>query len=267
MTRFPLARPIEAADTMDFEDKVVLVTGAAQGIGEAVARLFAARGARLAVMDRQAGPLEALGATLRALALPFDLAAGDADAAVAHTERMLGPIDVLANVAAVLHAGAALTAPDADWHDTFAVNTFGTLRLTRAVARGMAARRRGAIVTVGSNAAATPRLGMAAYAASKAATAQLMRCLALELAPQGVRCNLVSPGSTDTPMQRQLWTAENGPAEVIRGSSEAWRLGIPLQRIAQPQDIAEAVCFLASDRARHVTMHDLRVDGGATFDA
>lgn len=252
---------------MDFEGKVVLVTGAAQGIGEAVARLFAAAGARLAVADRQAGPLEAVATAVRAFALPFDLAAGDADAAVTQIERAVGPIDVLANVAAVLRPGAALDAPDADWDATFAINTFGTLRLTRAVARGMVARGRGVIVTVGSNAAATPRLGMAAYAASKAATAQLMRCLALELAPHGVRCNLVSPGSTDTPMQRQLWTADNGPANVIRGSADAWRLGIPLQRIAQPQDIAEAVCFLASDRARHITMHDLRVDGGATFDA
>ncbi|MFZ5604516.1 MAG: SDR family oxidoreductase, partial [Pseudomonadota bacterium] len=80
-------------------------------------------------------------------------------------------------------------------------------------------------------------------------------------------CNIVSPGSTDTPMQQQLWTTPNGRASVLEGSLEKFRLGIPLQRIATPDDIAAAVAFLASDRARHITLHDLRVDGGATLDA
>jgi 2,3-dihydro-2,3-dihydroxybenzoate dehydrogenase len=108
---------------------------------------------------------------------------------------------------------------------------------------------------------------MAAYAASKAATHQFTRCLGLELAAYGIRCNIVSPGSTDTPMQRQLWTSPDAVNSILHGSPADFRLGIPLQRIATPQDIATSVCFLASDEARHITLHDLRVDGGATLDA
>ncbi|QNM94845.1 2,3-dihydro-2,3-dihydroxybenzoate dehydrogenase [Chitinimonas koreensis] len=256
---------------MEFENKIALVSGAAQGIGLAVAQMLAERGARVAVLDRQADRVAAVAATLPGgphLALAVDLCdAAAVDGAVARVEAELGPIGILANVAGVLRLGAALDTRDADWEATFAVNTTGVFRLSREVARRMLPRRSGAIVTVGSNAASTPRLQMAAYAASKAATAQLMRCLALELAPHGIRCNIVSPGSTDTAMQRQLWTGPDSARSVIEGSAAGFRLGIPLGRIADPADIAEAVCFLASDRARHITLHDLRVDGGATLDA
>jgi 2,3-dihydro-2,3-dihydroxybenzoate dehydrogenase len=106
---------------------------------------------------------------------------------------------------------------------------------------------------------------MAAYCASKAASAMFTRCLGLELASYGVRCNVVSPGSTETSMLHALWHDESGRAATLGGSPADFRLGIPLGRIAAPEDIAEAVTFLASARARHITMHDLRVDGGATL--
>jgi 2,3-dihydro-2,3-dihydroxybenzoate dehydrogenase len=131
----------------------------------------------------------------------------------------------------------------------------------------MITRRRGAIVTVTSNAAGVPRAGMAAYAASKAAAAHFTRCLGLELAAHGIRCNVVAPGSTDTPMQRSLWNEETRDAPVIAGDPATYRTGIPLGRIATPEDIADAVLFLASERARHITLHDLYVDGGATLRA
>ncbi|MFD5456818.1 SDR family oxidoreductase, partial [Streptomyces olivaceus] len=131
---------------------------------------------------------------------------------------------------------------------------------------------RGAVVTVASNAAGVPRAGMAAYAASKAASVMFTKCLGLEVAPLGVRCNTVSPGSTLTEMQRAMWEHAPGGAEagrrgVIEGDLAAYRTGIPLGRIAEPADVADAVVFLASDRARHITMHDLYVDGGATLRA
>jgi len=87
------------------------------------------------------------------------------------------------------------------------------------------------------------------------------------LARSGVRCNIVSPGSTDTAMQRQLWADEDAPRRVIDGDPDTYRVGIPLGRIAAPADVAEAVAFLVSDRARHITLHDLYVDGGATLRA
>ncbi len=108
---------------------------------------------------------------------------------------------------------------------------------------------------------------MAAYGASKAAMASLSHNAALELAPYGVRCNVVSPGSTDTPMLRGMWQDEHGAAGTIAGKPEAFRLGIPLGKLATPADVAGAVLYLASDLAGHVTMQDIVVDGGATLAA
>ncbi len=252
--------------------RVALVTGAAQGIGAAVARALGDE-AVIAAVDTNAEGLSSLVTELRARGLQaaaFPASVSDVttvEATVERIEQELGPIEVLANVAGVLRPGPILSYSDEDWAFTFSVNTLGVFQVSRAVARRMVPRHRGAIVTVGSNAAAVPRMQMAAYAASKAASSMLTKCLGLELAPHGIRCNVVSPGSTDTAMQRTLWSDEHGAQAVIAGSPEAYRLGIPLRRIASPEDIASAVRFLVSDAARHITLHDLRVDGGATLDA
>lgn len=256
---------------MEFKDKTALVTGAAQGIGEAVARALAGRGARVAGLDANDARLCAVMSDLearghRAAAFPADVSDGQAvERAVDRIERALGPIEMLVNVAGVLRMGQIVALSDEDWERTFAVNTRGVFHVSRAVARRMIPRRSGAIVTVGSNAAKTPRMHMAAYAASKAAVTMFTKCLGLELAEHNIRCNVVSPGSTDTPMQRALWTDDRGAQAVIAGSPAAFRLGIPLNRIATPDDVARAVLFLLSDEARHITMHDLCVDGGATL--
>lgn len=256
---------------MEFSGKTVIVTGAARGIGAAVARAFARHGAHLALLDIDATGVQALAAELeqsgsRALGMGVDLRDAHAiEVAVARCELELGAPDVLVSVAGVLHLGNILDMSDADWDNAFAVNSRAVFQLCRAVGRRMRARQRGNIVAVCSNAARVPRLGMAAYAASKAATTHLIRNLGLELAPYGVRCNVVSPGSTDTDMQRQLWQSPDDAQKVISGQPESWRLGIPLGRIADPADIAESVLFLASPRACHITMHDLCVDGGATL--
>ncbi|MCP3144864.1 2,3-dihydro-2,3-dihydroxybenzoate dehydrogenase [Pyxidicoccus xibeiensis] len=252
--------------------RVALVTGAAQGIGAAVARALAG-GATIAALDRNEVGLGSLVSELRergcqAAAFPVDVSDSAAvDAAVESIERELGPIEVLANVAGVLRMAPAVSLSDADWAATFAVNTHGVFHVSRAVARRMVPRKKGVIVTVGSNAASMPRMQMAAYAASKAASTMFTKCLGLELAQHGIRCNVVSPGSTDTAMQRALWSDERGEQAVIAGAPEAFRVGIPLRRIASPADIADAVAFLVSDKARHITLHDLCVDGGATLGA
>lgn len=243
---------------------MAIVTGAAQGIGARVAAALAAQGAAVAALDIKGAPAP----DARGLGLAVDVADSSAvDGAVIRIEQELGPVDILVNVAGVLHLGAALDMSDADWEHTFAVNAGGVFRMCRAVGERMVERGGGTIVTVASNASSVPRQMMAAYAASKAASTQFTRCLGLELAQHGVRCNVVSPGSTDTSMQRQLWNSPEDEQKVIAGSPASYRLGIPLGRIASADDIADAVCFLASPRARHITMHDLRVDGGATLGA
>lgn len=260
-------------DAGEFDGRVALVTGAAQGIGAATALRLAGEGAALALVDRDAAMLERTAARLRAtgaavFACALDLADSTAvEATVAAIENEFGAIEHLAHVAGILRVGDCLGLDPDDWDACMTVNARAVFIATRAVASRMRARGRGSIVAVGSNAASTPRMGMAAYAASKAAATQYLRCLALELAPHGVRCNIVSPGSTDTAMQRAFARDEQARREILMGVAERYRLGIPLQRIADADDIAEAICFLLSDRARHITLHDLRVDGGATLDA
>ncbi len=239
-----------------------LVTGAGRGIGRAVAERLAATGIPVAAVDLATAAIPGVTAYRADVRDAARIAA-----VVAEVERDLGPIDALVNVAGVLHPGPVVGYADEDWAETFAVNATGVFHTSRAVAARMVERRAGAIVTVSSNAAGIPRAGMAAYASAKAAATMFTKSLGLELAPYGIRCNVVAPGSTDTPMQRALWHDDTGPARVIAGDLEAFRTGIPLGRIAEPEDIADAVLFLLSDQARHITMHDLYVDGGATLRA
>ncbi|MFF4262503.1 2,3-dihydro-2,3-dihydroxybenzoate dehydrogenase [Streptomyces virginiae] len=265
--------------TSGFTGKVALVTGAGQGIGEAVVRTLFRLGATVAATDVQGKAVTALAAELdpetgrapsagdgavRAYELDVTDAAA-VDRTVERIGRELGPVDILVNVAGVLRAAPVAELTDEDWAATFAVNVQGVFFTSRSVVPGMAARGAGSVITVASNAAGIPRTGMAAYAASKAAAVMFTKCLGLEYARSGVRCNIVAPGSTDTPMQWALWTDPQAPARVLEGDLASYRTGIPLGRIADPQDIADAVAFLASDQARHITMQDLYVDGGATL--
>ncbi len=266
--------PISAPEP-GFMGRRVLVTGAASGIGAAVARQLLAQGAAVAATDSDEVGLAALrrsvaaeaGADGRLWTAPLDVRDPErVERVVAEAEAALGPLDGLACVAGVLEMGDVVDLSDAQWAHCFAVNATGVFHVCRAVARGMRARGAGAIVNVSSNAAGTPRAGMSAYAASKAAVTQFSRCLALELAPHGIRVNIVSPGSTDTAMQRAMWALGSSRESVIQGDLARWRLGIPLGKIATPEEIAESVLFLLSARASHITLHDLRVDGGATLD-
>lgn len=253
------------------EEKVALVTGAAGGIGAAVAAALGERGVRVAAVDLDARRLsqtvEKLAADgMAAEAFPADVTdPADVEDVVGSVEDRLGPLDFLVNTAGVLRLGAVCELTDQDWYTTFSVNTTGVFLMSRAAVVRMVPRRRGAIVTVASNAAGTARTEMAAYSASKAAATMFTRCLGLEVARYGIRCNVVAPGSTDTPMLSSMGGGEVDRHGLVAGHPEDYKVGIPLGKLAQPSDVADAVAFLLSDGAGHITMHSLTVDGGATL--
>jgi 2,3-dihydro-2,3-dihydroxybenzoate dehydrogenase len=252
------------------QGKRALVTGAAGGIGAAVVKLLVQAGAHVVATDHNAnhpleiGPEHTSDVTLLELDVRDSAAV---DVLVNEIEDQLGPIDLGINVAGILSTTRVVDTDDASWRNIFAVNTDGVFHVSRALARVMLPRKRGAMVTVSSNAAGIPRQAMAAYAASKAAATMFTRCLGLELAPHGIRCNIVAPGSTLTPMQTGMWADERGAERVIAGLPEQFKTGIPLQKLATPEDVAHSVLFLLSDQASHITMTDLYVDGGATMRA
>lgn len=255
------------------DKQIAIVTGAAGGIGVEVARVLAARGVAVAAVDLQEDRLretvEKLAADgLPVTAFPADVSApSEVDALVEKVEHDLGPVDFLVNAAGVLRLGLVDGYCYQDWATTFAVNATGVFLMSRAVVARMVPRGGGAIVTVASNAANTPRSEMAAYAASKAAATMFTKSLGLEVARHGIRCNVVAPGSTDTPMLTSMWTDDSGRTGTVEGRPDAYRVGIPLGRIASAANIADAVDFLLSERASHITMHDLTVDGGAGLGA
>lgn len=250
-----------------------IVTGAAQGIGRAVALGLLQEGRRVIAVGRSPHKLEALAAEAgeardRLVTEPLDICDG------ARFESRLGEwiarwcaISCLVNAAGILEPGRLLDTTRDSLRRIMQTNLVATLETTLAVARHMADRRAGSIVTIGSNSGTTARYGLGAYPASKAGIIHAMKCLGLELAEYGVRCNIVSPGSTNTEMQRRYQTAATSPQAMLKGDPGTFRLGIPLGRMAEPQDVSDLVLFLLSDRARHITMENIVIDGGATMGA
>lgn len=247
----------------DFSGKRIWVTGAGAGIGYQTALAFVQSGAEVVGFDLRFDELD----------YPFHtevLDIADSTQVDSVCQRLLAEqqqLDVLVNGAGILRTGLTDETSSADWLACLAVNAGGAFNLFRHTLPIFRRQRRGAIVSVASNAAHVPRVGMAAYCASKAALRSLCQTVGLEMAPFGVRCNLVSPGSTNTPMQRGMWQDESGERNTINGFPEQFKLGIPLGKIAQPQEVADAILFLASDRASHITMQDIVIDGGATLGA
>ncbi|GAA3904323.1 MULTISPECIES: 2,3-dihydro-2,3-dihydroxybenzoate dehydrogenase [Gibbsiella] len=247
----------------DFSGKRVWVTGAGAGIGLDTARAFVKAGAQVIGFDRHFGDDD----------YPFRtelLDIADATAVDRTCARLLAEhdgLDVLVNGAGILRMGLTDETSSEDWLACLAVNAGGAFNLFRHTLPVFRRQRRGAIVSIASNAAHVPRVGMAAYCASKAALRSLCQTVGLEMAPYGVRSNIVSPGSTNTPMQRGMWQDESGEQKTINGFPEQFKLGIPLGKIAQPREVTEAILFLASDLASHITMQDIVIDGGATLAA
>ena len=246
-----------------------IVTGGGRGIGRAAALRLAEDGYEVAVWDvdgaaARAAADEIAGRGGRARADTLDAADETAvGTAVAAIEDDGPPVSVLVNNAGILRLTPIDGLDLADWDQVIRVNLRGPVVCTRAVVPGMKRRERGAIVNVVSNVVAAARLHNGAYAAAKAGLLGLTRVLALELAPHRIRVNAVSPGSTRTEL---MDTYDDDMMEsLLKGSLEKHRIGIPLGRFADPADHAEAVAFLVSDAAAHVTGQNLFTDGGQTL--
>jgi NAD(P)-dependent dehydrogenase (short-subunit alcohol dehydrogenase family) len=254
---------------------VAIVTGARRGIGRAIAAGLARAGARVTLGDLDADGLAAVAEEVAAdtSAETWGTRVDVTDpvqvrALVQGTLGRFGRLDILVNAAGVLHVRPFLEQTEEEWNRTLAVNATGTFLCGQAAAAQMVAQGEGGrIINVASNAGRVPRMLNAAYCASKAAVLHLSRVMALELAPHGITVNALCPGATETEMLVKV-QAGGDPRRVegiIRGSLELFRSGIPLGRLARPEEQAEAVVFLASDAARFITGQAITVDGGQTM--
>ncbi|MEV4097566.1 SDR family NAD(P)-dependent oxidoreductase [Streptosporangium saharense] len=239
------------------EGRVVLVTGAASGIGRAVAEAFASAGDRVVVADVNRAGADEVAAEIGGLAVTLDVTDPESvSAAVDEVAEKLGPIEVLVNNAGLVAGGGLLVDLPFEVFDTVvSVNFRGTFTVTKTVAAQMIKTGKGGcIVNISSIGARQPTPGMGHYEATKAAVDALTRTGAVELASHGIRVNGVAPGPVHTPMTAGLM--ENPQAR------EAWESRIPLRKIATTEDITPLVLFLASANAGHITGTVVQVDGG-----
>ena len=242
---------------IDFSGRVALVTGASRGIGRAIAGRLAAQGAHViaAARGENARPVveDIAGAGGRAEALALDVTAPDAaDHAVKGIMDRHGRVDVLVNNAGIARDQLMLRMKRDDWDAVLATNLTAAFAVTQAVLKPMIRQRRGRIVCISSVVGQTGNAGQANYAASKAGLIGFAKSVALEVASRGITVNVVAPGLIETDMTRAITDA----------ARDEWVARIPLGRLGTPEDIAAAVCFLASDEASYITGQVVAVNGG-----
>lgn len=243
---------------MRLRGRVALVTGGGRGIGQAIALAFAREGARVAVADVDGRTAAATARRIggrRALALQMDVADSmSVDAGFAALDRRWGRIDIAVANAAIEPIVPFLELEEDTWDRILDVNLKGTFLVAQRAARRMTRRRRGVIITLSSVNAEVARPESAAYAASKGGVRQLTKAMAIGLAPLGIRVNAIGPGTVVTGLTRHL----------LR--NRAWRDAVnsrtPMQRVADPREIAEVAVFLASEASSYMTGSTVYVDGG-----
>lgn len=256
---------------MHLQDKVVLISGAGDGMGLATATALLDEGARVAGFDLDATKLRELDGGDRVLAIDGDITTdSDVRAWVEAAAERWGQIDGLVNFAAIYPtADGFLGVTDEDWHRVYDVNVVGQARACRAAIPHMLRTPGAAIINVASDAGVLPAVPMLEnYSVSKAASRMLTFCIAVEFAPRGIRCNVLRPGSTRT---YRVWDqpgsfgdqlAEQLGMEKEAAISQFVKERIPAGRLASPEDLANAAVFLLSDRSAHITGSEVGVDGG-----
>jgi 3-oxoacyl-[acyl-carrier protein] reductase len=243
---------------MIFLNRVTIVTGASQGIGETIAREFAAQGSAVVLVDIQKDKLEAVAAAIavegcRAVVHPADVSKSDQAQAVAEAViKEFGKIDHLINNAGITRDNLLMRMKEDEWDAVMAVNLKGIFNFTKAVVRPMLSARSGRIVNLSSVAGAMGNAGQTNYAASKAGVIGFTKSLAREVGSRGITVNAVAPGYIVTPMT----------AGLSEANKQAFLAAIPLQRFGEPADVARAVRFLCSDDAAYITGQVIHVNGG-----
>jgi NAD(P)-dependent dehydrogenase (short-subunit alcohol dehydrogenase family) len=252
----------DSSDWLGLLGRVAVVTGGGGGIGRATAVSFAKAGAKVAIIDRDEKGLEATRSELQALGAEPVVAACDttnADsvaAAAEAVEKSQGPCSILVNTAAILRAGGLDTLSVAEWNTVLSVNLTGYFLCAQIFGRQMRKLGRGSMVHIASIAASNAQGHSGAYSVSKAGVVMLSRQIASEWGPSGIRSNVVSPGMVITPMSQSFYDTP--------GVTERRTAVVPTRRIGMPQDIADAVLYLASDRSSYVNGDEIIVDGGFT---
>jgi 3-oxoacyl-[acyl-carrier protein] reductase len=242
--------------------RAAIVTGAASGIGRAIAGLLHAEGAHVAIADRDLAAADAVAAVLgdRAFAVRVDVSvSADVEALAQAVASRCGGIEILVNCAGVPQiAGPVEEVTEDLWQRVMDVNAKSVYLTARHVVPHMKRGGRGTIVTIASIVGVRPRPAQSAYCASKGAAIALSQSLALELAASGIRVNVVNPGAAETPMLGQFLP----PGADLAAGKRTFAGNIPLGRLIQPDDVAQAVLYLASDLSANVTGAVLNVDGG-----
>jgi len=238
------------------KDRVCIVTGGAQGIGEACARRFAREGARVVIADMADEPGQALASEIGALYLHCDVGdSAQVDAVVARSMQAHGRIDVLVNNAGIFRAADFLAITEADFDAVLRVNIKGSFLMGQAVARVMAQQGSGNIVNMSSVNGVLAIPTIASYNVSKGGVNQLTRVMALALADKGIRVNAVAPGTIATELAyKAVLTSDEAKAKIMSRT--------PMKRLGEPSEIADVVAWLVSDAASYVTGEIVTVDGG-----
>lgn len=246
-------------DWLGLRGRVAVVSGAGSGIGRAVASEMAQAGVRLVLLDKNGAACKETAESLRqrgveVLAVPCDIADPDSIARAEQASRAIGQCDILVNNAGVLRPGPLAMVTLEEWNLLLSVNLTGYLLCAQAFGKHMIERGKGAIVHTASIAASNAQGFSGAYSVSKAGVAMLSRQLAVEWGPLGVRSNVLSPGLVRTPMSEGFYQTP--------GVTERRAAAIPIGRVGTPEDMAQVVLFLASDRAGYVNGQEIVVDGG-----